>query len=400
VRILDVAPWVVVPPIRGAAIRAYQTLRHLSERHEIRIFSQPRRSLAARPGFETFVEAGERMCEYRYPSRFSALVAERCTSSWLYQYVPASDVLSLLRPRRLRDWLAWCDVCLVEFPWQFAHCRRALPDRPVVYASHNVELDTRSSIAVAAGLAVEGNRWLRYIRRLESRAVASADLIVAVSEADRQRFVELYGADPDRIVIVPNGSDTTSFSPAEPGAAPGLRRELGLPDRPTVVFMAAGPKVPDLAALAWVRRLAPLVPEATFLVVGGVSPRLTEGNLVATGFVDDPVSHLRASDVAIAPVEFGGGTKLKIFDSLACGLATAVFAEAAHGTDLRDGEHVLMAPKEERGLATAVRRLLEDEPLAARLGSAGRAFVVERHDWRVGARTLEAALARLVPGER
>ena len=40
-RILDVCPRVVHPPRRGAGIRTYNLLRHLSARHEVVQFSLP-----------------------------------------------------------------------------------------------------------------------------------------------------------------------------------------------------------------------------------------------------------------------------------------------------------------------------------------------------------------------
>jgi glycosyltransferase involved in cell wall biosynthesis len=51
-----------------------------------------------------------------------------------------------------------------------------------------------------------------------------------------------------------------------------------------------------------------------------------------------------------------------------------------------------VASKTEAALVGAVRRLLGDPELAARLAAAGRAFVVAHHDWRTIARDLSATL--------
>ena len=45
-------------------------------------------------------------------------------------------------------------------------------------------------------------------------------------------------------------------------------------------------------------------------------------------------------------------------------------------------------------IATALRRLLNDPPLRARMGAAGRARVVERFDYRLVARQLAGILTR------
>ena len=70
--------------------------------------------------------------------------------------------------------------------------------------------------------------------------------------------------------------------------------------------------------------------------------------VVATGLLDDFGVALAAADFALCPIEFGGGTKIKLLEGLAAGLPTVAFAEALHGLDL-DGE-VLAAPKSEHGL--------------------------------------------------
>ncbi len=394
-RILVVSPWTVYPPVNGSAVRVFNLMRHLSATHEIRQFSQPR---LRQPGDlrEPLIRVAPSYCEYRWRNLASRLAAEWCRRSWIYQHVYSGELLRLFRPRVLLDWLAWCDVCVVEFPWQFHFCRAALPTKPVVLSTHNVEVDTRISNAGAAGIPTDRSRWLARVRRLEEEAVAAADLVLAVSPDDRNAFVERFGAPCERVVEVPNGSDTAAFAPVDPGRRPELRRMLGLPDRPTAVFVAAGPKIPDRFGLAWFERLARLLPDVTFVVVGGVIERpRVDGNVVATGFVDDLCPYLHAADLAVAPIEYGGGTKIKVWDALAAGLPTVVFPETLHGTALADGEHLLVAAKSDAALAGAARRLLDDAALAARLGAAGRAFVVAHHDWGRIARDLSATLIEL-----
>jgi glycosyltransferase involved in cell wall biosynthesis len=145
-----------------------------------------------------------------------------------------------------------------------------------------------------------------------------------------------------------------------------------------------------------VRRVAELMPDVTFVVTGTLFPRpVRERNVIGTGLVDDPLPYLQAADLSVCPVEFGGGTKIKVLEALSVGLPTVVFAEAMRGLSVRDGEQVWVAEKHESSLAAAIRRLLRDQGLALRLGLSGRRFVVEHHDWRRLAATLENALLRL-----
>jgi len=164
-----------------------------------------------------------------------------------------------------------------------------------------------------------------------------------------------------------------------------------------VVYLAAGPKVPDVEGLKWVRAVAREEPDLTFLIVGGISPRpCTEGNVMATGLVADHRPYIQAADVSLCPIQHGGGTKIKVFDGLAAGLPTVAFAEATAGTELRDGEHVLLAEKSQDALAGAVRRLVDEPRFANELGAAGRRFVCAHYDWKAIARGLESVLVKLL----
>jgi glycosyltransferase involved in cell wall biosynthesis len=401
-RILDISPRLVWPPGNGSTARMYHLLRELSRRHEVRQFSQPRWIEVRRADFAPEARPTDTYREHRNRNLMCAAGSEFCNRSWIRpQAVLSGACLRLTRPKLLRDWFRWADIALVEFPWQFAYCRRVAPQLPMVLASHNIEVLTRTSNARAIGLAVKRSPMLRFVARLERHAVARADLILAVSEDDREEYVQRYGADGDRIVVVPNGSDTTELFPVEASAKATLRAELGLPDRSTVVYLAGGTKIPDLEGLKWVRRLADRRPELSFVIVGGISPRsYTEGNVIATGFVPDHRPYLQAADISLNPIEYGGGTKLKVFDGLAAGLATVVFAEAIRGTQLQPDEHLLVAEKNDDALERTVCRLVAEPSFATALGAAGRRFVSEHHDWRTIARGLESVLVEFLRDPR
>jgi polysaccharide biosynthesis protein PslH len=389
-----VSPVGVCPPAGGSTTRIYHLLRELSRSHEIRQFSQPRLRDLRAPSFEPEVRDSDAYREFWSPNVLAAAASEWCQRRWIRpQAVLSSACMRVTRPPLLREWLSWADLALVEFPWQFAYCRRAAPRLPMVFMSHNVEVLTRTGNAKAAGVSVRRSPLLRLIRRQEEYALRRADLVVTVSEDDRRYFVERYRLAEDRTSAIPNGSDTNRLVPVEERAKRALRGQLGLPDTSTVVFLSGTPKIPDLEGLKWVRRVAERQPEVSFVVLGGISAKpYRERNLIATGRVPDHRPYLQAADVALSPIEHGGGTKLKVFDGLAAGLPSVVFEETIRGTELRDGEHVVVADKNESALHSVVRQLLDDPSRAEALARAGRRFVVEKHDWVDIARLLDDRL--------
>ena len=112
----------------------------------------------------------------------------------------------------------------------------------------------------------------------------------------------------------------------------------------------------------------------------------------APGVVNDVTPFLDAADIAICPIEFGGGTKIKLLESMAAGLPTVAFAETIQGLDVRDGEHLRVVTKSEDALLAALDELNASPDLCQRLGETARRYVCDHHEWRQMASLLEDVL--------
>jgi len=121
---------------------------------------------------------------------------------------------------------------------------------------------------------------------MEAAAVSRADLLVCVSAAERREFIRRYGADPRRIVEVPNGADAERYAPVPPEIKAARKQQLALSSRPTVVFVGSTAP-PNRVAVRWIRRLAASTDRFTFLVVGPIARPEHGGSFTATGLVDD-----------------------------------------------------------------------------------------------------------------
>ncbi len=375
--------------MQGSSVRTHNLLRHLARRHDVRLFAQPQ--LGYRPGPPPPYR------EYVHESRVARALSSASERAWVSAPILSGAGLRLARPAVLTDLLEWAEVVLVEFPWQFEHCRGRRPSAPLVLSAINVEAAKFASWADAAGAGRLTRRaWLRRIERAEARAVGHAELITVVSESDRVELAARYGIDQERIVVVPNGADTDAYRPADPERRAAAKRELGLPDKRTVIF--AGADMPaNRRGLRWVERIASMGSRFTFLVVGAVGePAGVRGNVVATGLVPDFRRWLEAADLAVCPIAHGGGTKIKLLEGLAAGLPTVAFPHAVQGLGVRDGRELVVAPPSEGELLGALERLADDAELAERVAVGGRRFLVAHHDWASSAASLEAALLRLL----
>jgi glycosyltransferase involved in cell wall biosynthesis len=210
----------------------------------------------------------------------------------------------------------------------------------------------------------------------ERAAARLAEATFVCSPADRDHLARLG---LPRLVVVPNAVEVP---PASPDAAVA-------PDEPTLLFVGGMSHEPNReAAERLVRRIFPLIrrqrPEARLLLAGldseGLPSRADAPPCVAyCGFVADIAALYRRTSVFVCPMLNGGGTRIKLLDAAAHGLAIVSTRMGAEGLEFADGEHALLR-EADADIAEACLRLLGDRALAGRLGTAARALVRQRYE--------------------
>jgi D-inositol-3-phosphate glycosyltransferase len=223
---------------------------------------------------------------------------------------------------------------------------------------------------------------------IEERVAAEANAIVAECPQDRCDLLDLYGADAERIHVVPCG-----YAPDELGPMPRLdaRRELGLPEDEAVVLQL-GRMVPRKGVETAIRGFAAALRRrplpARMVIVGGNSerpdPQTTPeiGRLMqiaADEGIDDrvrfegsrPRARLRAyygaADVFVTTpwYEPFGITPV---EAMACGVPTIGSAVGGIRTTVQDGETgFLVPPRDPAALAGKLAVLLHDHALRERM---------------------------------
>jgi glycosyltransferase involved in cell wall biosynthesis len=267
--------------------------------------------------------------------------------------------------------------------------RRLTPNPTIVYHAHNVEylLRKQKQRCLVAGLT----RWA------EGRVVRWVDLCTAVSEVDRGQFAILYGVRP---IILSNAVDAELFERVTPDEIVRVREKYLL-GSPLVLFMGLTTYRPNAEAIEFlVKAVFPHVlrqhPSARLAVIGGPTA-FSEPWLSAPGnipFREIPAV-LASSDVCVAPIFSGSGTRLKILEYMAAGKPVVSTAKGAEGLEAEDGLHLVQAEKPEE-TARAILGLLADPARSAELGGRGRELVRSRYDWDVIAREFGATLVKIV----
>jgi glycosyltransferase involved in cell wall biosynthesis len=272
--------------------------------------------------------------------------------------------------------------------------RDVAPHVPAVLDFHNVY----SSLARRAAADQRSFLLRRYLRhesvllgRVERRAVASAEVVLAVSEDDRRH---LAGLGFPAVFLVPNGVDCSAYETL-PVGRPGAP--------PVVLFLGALSWGPNLSAARFLARVVfPEVrrrfPEGRLWLVGKdplpeIAALGTLPGVEVFGSVPDVIPYLRAARLLAVPLESGGGTRLKILEAFAAGLPVVSTPVGCEGLDVVPGEHLVVTARAQFG--AAVCDLLEDQELGRRLAASARALAL-RYGWEHVGETACAAVASLL----
>jgi glycosyltransferase involved in cell wall biosynthesis len=293
--------------------------------------------------------------------------------------------------RRFRDELAAepPDVIVAGELYTYPYVPAALRSRTVLDC-YNVELRRVEAMARTLWPRPRGivARLQRApVRRLEERAVRSVGGVLAVSESERLHFESLA---PGRTTLVPNGVDCES-----------LRPRGTLPAQPSFLFLGSLGYSANLDSARYLlREILPRVrrSDAGMTLVGGKPPDQlrTEAadaplRVEVTGLVPSTEPYFERSRFLVVPLRFGGGTRLKILESLARGVPVLTTSIGCEGLDLTPGREIMVAddPAE---FAGSIDRLLEDDELCTSLSRYGRAKVERLYDWRRIGDRLEGAV--------
>ena len=227
-------------------------------------------------------------------------------------------------------------------------------------------------------------------RRWERQVLSKAAAIVAVTESDAKTLSALSGRPAH---VVSNGVDTRGFAHVQPDAASR-----------TVLFVGNYEYAPNVDAVEWALtevwpRVWPLVPDARFRICGHGLPeawrqRFTDPRIEWLGYVPDLTEVQSRSAAFLAPLRYGGGSKLKVLEAMAASLPLISTAEGLSGLNATAGVHALVADTPE-AIAQAIAHTLANPASARAMGLAAREHVTQQFDWARSASQLEAVYQSL-----
>jgi glycosyltransferase involved in cell wall biosynthesis len=153
---------------------------------------------------------------------------------------------------------------------------------------------------------------------------------------------------------------------------------------------------PNIEGVIWfAEEVLPLIwkelPNVRFVVAGKKPPATVRelvkkkngqgGEVIVTGFVENPLPLLRQSQVFVVPVRAGGGMRVKIINAWRLGIPVVSTTIGAEGLKVSNGQNIILADEPGK-FAQLIVQLILDPAMADALGEAGRRGVVDHYDYR------------------
>lgn len=287
------------------------------------------------------------------------------------------------------------DIFICSHPWS-APAVKKRKRQLFVYDAHNCEYSLMRQILEGSPFAGPVCAW---VKSIEAQACRKSDLIVACSEKDREDLISYYGQDREKIMLAPNGAKAgLSVTAREKSSA---RVSLGLPGSGVILLFIGAYYKPNIDAAGFiVRRLAPSMPDALFIIAGSVKEYFRSmavpHNVRFLGQLDDEyLSYsLLAADAAVNPMFDGSGVNIKMLDYMAYGLPVVTTDCGARGIEPAERRPYIIS--DEANFSDDLNALVNDAVRMSEMSSAGQDLVARKYDWSRISSSVESRIKELL----
>lgn len=261
-----------------------------------------------------------------------------------------------------------------------------IPERfkgKVIYHSHNAEFkiwndyaDLNSSIFTSWAMKLEASR----VKRLERYAIRSTSFTFAAPN-DQEVLCNVLGVEPDKFRLTYHlGNDALL-------ELPGIEHQ----ENTQLFYAGTLDWEPNRDGLQWFLKecwpsLKQKHPNLSLKVCGkGASQELSAlmdrcNGVEHLGFVEDLEQVMSQSAMAIIPLRFGSGMKIKTLDAMYRGLPFVSTSVGAEGIAIEDGIHGRIAD-DVQGFSGAISEMLEDPELRSKMSALSRELAKEKYTY-------------------
>lgn len=380
-KILMVTPYVPYPPNSGGQTRTFNLIKNLSKKHEITSFSFLRTD-HAEPDLGELKKYCKKVSIFRRKKSFSSVGKILKTAISSYPYLANMYSYSEVR-EAIKKELAANKYDLIHVETYYIMPNIPETDVPVLLAEQTIEYLVYQHFAKTLPIYLWPIRPFLFIdvakhKYWEKFFWKKAKKVVAMSEDDKKKMLELV---PNLSVgVVPNGVRSDFFTE---------KLKVEKRNYPRLLFVGNFNWLQNReAAEVLVKRIWPEIkkelPEAKLWIVGREPTEaiklLADDSVEVSDGVEDIREAYQSSDLLIAPIYGGGGTRYKILEAMASGLSVVTTKIGIEGLGATNRVHALFT-NDEKKLADFAVEMIRDKKLARNISQAAKKLVLDSFDW-------------------
>lgn len=380
-KILFLSRWYPFPADNGAKIRINHLLRALAQEHQIDLIS-----FSAKSGSQEHIKPLKVYCEsvqtvkYRpfQPKRAKALLGFFSPYPRSVMDTDSAEMHSKVKAAAETKSYDLVIASQVDMA-QYAH------GLPIPKILEEIELATlfeqsrtKQNFLNKIRRALMWKKWKRYIS--DTLADFIGGTVVSKPEQQMLKGILRETNCTTPIEVIPNGTDVEFYQGTFGNQKPN-----------TMIFSGALTYYANFDAMDFfLNEVYPIIlqnePNALISITGKLDevpidqlPQYPGINF--TGYLDDIRPAVAQSWVSVVPLRLGGGTRLKILESLALGTPVVSTTKGAEGLELTPGKDLLIADTPD-DFANAVLNIMQNPILRDTLSKNGQNAVVTKYNWQ------------------
>ena len=379
-KVLMITPYLPYPLVSGGQIRTYNLLKNLASRHHITLTSFIRDDSEKK-----YLKELEPYCQ-------KVILFKRRKA-----FSPINIFLSALTPFPFLVCIYFDIFVRLKIKKELTNNHYDLIHAETFYVMPNIPQTKIPIILVEQVIEylvyqrfVEGlPKWLFFIRPIllvdvfkikwwERYYWKRAKRLAAMSEEDRDFIRNLESK--LQVDVVANGVDIDYFAKTKKQKS----------QYPTVLFVGQFKWLPNRDATKFLvediwPQIKRQIPEAHLWIVGRNPPadimKFNKGDIKVDGGVEDIRQAYVQSDVLLAPIRNGRGTKYKILEAMVTKTPIVGTKLAIEGINIKNGRHALIA-QTAQDLAAKTVKVLKNPALGQQLAGAAYRLVAQDYNWQ------------------
>jgi polysaccharide biosynthesis protein PslH len=254
-----------------------------------------------------------------------------------------------------------------------------------VLDEHNIYWELLKFPAFQLKSKIYNNLVFHRNKSIEIKAIRDASHELVCSDRDKQVILRENPKLDEKISIIPNCVDFSKYQKYS-----SKKDQVTNKNCFCVIFIGLLSYPPNLDALYTIcNKIAPNFGDnVKFIIIGKNQPNISRPkNVNFLGYVEDIKRYIIESDICIAPLRYGSGTRLKILEYMAIGKPVISTTKGAEGIDFKNGENIIIQDDLDK-FSETIRDLLADEKRREKLGKNARDLIKLKYDWQIYQKSL------------